>query len=178
MFEKWFGVATVRAVEMIREFGGVKEAGRFVARRADVLIRLRSMLPEYEAEDLRKENLRRDIDAAQRLARARTVRVATSPGHSQLLRDLPAAITLGPGELRIRFYGHEDLLAQLLVLGETAAFDSAEFEKRCEDPAAVNTESQKARKPESTPVPGRIAEIELCTFDLPQPDSLARAAAK
>jgi hypothetical protein len=49
------------------------------------------------------------------------------------MRDLPAGIHLQPGELRIEFFGAEDLLRQLFELSQAMVNDYGRFQEAVED---------------------------------------------
>jgi hypothetical protein len=134
IFEFVFKVSRRQAIRLGHEFG---------ADRLELLRRLREMHDDYLAEQERKARVFAQLEVDRRLAPARRIRIETAPDVAERrLGDLPAGIHLKPGELRIEFFGTEDLLRHLYELSQAITNDYAQFAARCEEPAANGTRSQ------------------------------------
>jgi hypothetical protein len=128
IFEFVFRVGRRQAIRLGHEFG---------ADRLEVLMRLREMHDDYLAEEERKARVLAELEVARLLAPARKIRIETAGDVWQRrVGDLPAGIHLRPGELRIEFFGTEDLLRHLFELSQAITNDYAQFAARCEEPAA------------------------------------------
>ena len=82
-----------------------------------------------------------ELERTRRLAPARRVRIDTAADvRERILKDLPAGIHLQPGELRIEFFGAEDLLRHLFELAQAMVNDYARFQAAVEDSRLNQTE--------------------------------------
>src|ERR1700693_3241391 len=82
----------------------------------------------FQWEVNRRARVVEELDRTRRQLAARRGRIPGAAGvEDRRLRDLPADITLKPGELRIEFYGAEDLAAKLLELSKAMANDWQAF---------------------------------------------------
>jgi hypothetical protein len=69
----------------------------------------------------------------EQLEQLRKVRVDVAPDvRDRRMKDLPAGIHLKPGELRIEFYGAEDLLRHLFELSQAMVNDFGRFQAAVE----------------------------------------------
>lgn len=133
-----FRVTPRHARRLLRELGARQTDRGLAADRLQVLGQLRGFLNDYQIEEERKARLMADLEKARRFAPARKVKIIPLPDDDEMMvSDLPSiGIHLRPGELRIDFRGQQELLSRLLALSKVIANDSAEFEARCEEPAA------------------------------------------
>ena len=71
-----------------------------------------------------------DLEEARRLAPARKVRISAAQDvRDRVFANLPAGIHLTPGELKIEFFGTEDLLRHLFELSQAIANDYQAFQQ-------------------------------------------------
>jgi hypothetical protein len=102
--------------------------------------------PDFQAVGLEGEGRAvSDLDRTRRQLAARRVRIpAAADVEERRLRDLSGDIKLKPGELRIEFFGAEDLAAKLLELSKAMSNDWPAFARAVEDKAlpasAANSE--------------------------------------
>jgi hypothetical protein len=71
----------------------------------------------------------------------------------RMMKDLPAGIHLQPGELRIEFFGAEDLLRHLFELSQAMVNDFARFQSAIE--SAIG-DVPAAHPPKANLAPGKI----------------------
>ncbi len=78
----------------------------------------------YQWEVARRGHVVEELERTRREIAARRVQIPTAPDRAhRRFSDLPAAIHLGAGELRITFSGAEDLAAKLWELSQAMAHD-------------------------------------------------------
>jgi hypothetical protein len=134
--EMLFRVRRRRAIELLGCFGGYKSGKTFFIDRSRLIERLEQIAAgaPFIAERARRERLSAELERVQRLAPARKVRIHTAPDvRERVMRDLPAGIHLKPGELRIEFFGAEDLLRHLFELSQAMANGFGRFQEAVED---------------------------------------------
>jgi hypothetical protein len=135
IFVHVFKVGRRRAFQLLHEFGATQTYRGLAADRVKVLERLREMKDDFDLEEARRARLAEDLEKARRLAPARKVRIRTVPDvWLRVMAGLPSTVHLKPGELRIEFFGAEDLLSQLFEFAQAVTNDYAEFEASCEEP--------------------------------------------
>ncbi len=136
VIEKLFGVQRRQAINLLSHFGGYQTGKTFLIGREQLISRLEEIHAgeDYRFERERRVRLLEDLERHQKLARGRKVRIATAPDvHSRAMKDLPAGIHLKPGELRIEFFGTEDLLRHLYELSQAIVNDYGRFQKAVEE---------------------------------------------
>lgn len=136
-FERVFGVKRRRAIQLMHSFGGYQAGRTFLIDRRELLRDLRRLAggADYEHELARKTKLVSEIEKARRLFPGRQVTIMMPTAVTeQKLSDLPGGVHLKAGELRIEFYGTEDLLRQLFELAQAITNDYAKFQQICEMP--------------------------------------------
>ena len=75
-----------------------------------------------------------ELDRTRRQLPARRVRIPAAPDvQDRRVRDLSGDIALKPGELRIEFFGAEDLAAKLFELSQAMANDWRSFTQAVEE---------------------------------------------
>jgi hypothetical protein len=131
VFESMFGVRRRRAIQLMHEFGGYQTGRTFVIDREFVIreLKRRQASDTFDIERRRKTKLIEELECARKLAPARRVKIAAaSDVRERVIADLPAGIHLRPGELRIEFFGTEDLLRHLFELSQAIVNDYTRFE--------------------------------------------------
>ena len=89
----------------------------------------------FQWEMRRRARLVEDLDRTRRDLAARRVTIpAAADVRNRRVCELSGNIELRPGELRIRFYGAEDLAAKLFELSQAMANDWQAFAARVKDP--------------------------------------------
>jgi hypothetical protein len=120
----------------------LKRAGAFLSGGALVMPRLQFLdwlegLSRSEVvleEQSRSERVEEKLAAMRHELRGRRVRIAHAPDiQYRTLDTLPKAIELRPGELRVKFYGFEDLAAMLLELASAMINDLDRIRAQVED---------------------------------------------
>jgi hypothetical protein len=117
--------------------GGYRTGQSFLADRLRVITHLEEITggPEFQGETHRRQRLDEQLKEARKIARARKIHIPSLPDvRDRALNDLPAAIHLQPGELRIEFFGAEDLLRHLFELSQAILNDYQRFQKAVEYP--------------------------------------------
>ena len=112
-------------------FGGYKVGQTLLLDRGKLIARLEAIQggAAFEHEQQRKTRILDELERARRLAPARKVRIAVAPDvHERVVADLPTGVHLRPGELRIEFFGTEDLLRHLFELSQAIVNDYQRFE--------------------------------------------------
>lgn len=134
IFELAFSVGRRRAIQLMHQFGGYQVGKTFIIDRSALLAKLRQQQQSdaFMYERSRKVKLIEELERARKLAPGRKVKITVTPDPPQILAGLPRTIRLRPGELRIEFFGTEDLLRQLFELSQAVANDYRRFEEICE----------------------------------------------
>ena len=85
-------------------------------------------------EQARSERVEETLAKMRHELRGRRVRIASAPDvQYRTLEGLPKAIELRPGELRVKFYGFEDLAAMLFELAHAMINDMDRIRAQVED---------------------------------------------
>ena len=133
--EKLFRLRRRRAIELMGNFGGYQIGRTFLIHKAELVGALERVVAgeEFAWESRRKARVAQAVEHAQREHAAREVRIdADHNVMNRRLPDLPAAVQLGPGELRIEFEGAEELLRNLLELSQAIMNDFPRFQSLVE----------------------------------------------
>jgi hypothetical protein len=151
IFESVFRVRRRRAIQLMHAFGGYQVGKTFIVERAAILGELaaRRESEAFDRERRRKMRLAEELERVRRLVPGRKVRIAADPDvHERVIGDLPGGIHLRPGELRIEFFGPEDLLRHLFELSQAIINDYERFEALVEDGRwSMASGSSTARQP-------------------------------
>ena len=137
VIEQLFGVRRRRAIELLNQFGGYQSGKTFLIDRLQLIAQLERIHggDEFRIEHQRRTRLLDDLEKHRRLAPGRNVRIATAADvQDRMMKDLPAGVRLRPGELRIEFFGAEDLLRHLYELSQAIVNDFGKFQKAVEGP--------------------------------------------
>ena len=136
--EKLFGVAERRARQLTAGLAGIQIGNAFAVERPALIARLEQIAAgdAWRHEVSRRTRLTERLGDIRQQAAARLVRIpAAVDVRDRRLGDLPADISLRPGQLRIEFSGAEDLAAKLFELSQAMANNWADFSRAVEDRA-------------------------------------------
>jgi hypothetical protein len=135
--ERLFGVRRRRAIQLMSGFGGGYLVGKtFLISRRQLIASLEAVArgEEFFLESRRRERLVHDLEKTRKEIRGRRVKVqAPAEAREMGVGDLPAGIHLRPGELRIEFFGTEDLLRHLFELSQAIINDYPRFQGLIEE---------------------------------------------
>lgn len=135
ILEKVLRIERRTAIRLMNRFGGFQTGKTFLIDRVRLIEQL-EQLDRGEAVTIerdRRSRLADELEKTRRLAPGRKVRVDVAPDvRDRRMKDLPAGIHLKPGELRIEFYGAEDLLRHLFELSQAMVNDFGRFQAAVE----------------------------------------------
>ena len=134
--QKLFAVRERRARQIMAGLPGLRAGNASAVLRQALIARLEETAAGglFQWEVNRRSRVVEELDRTRRLLAARRVRIPAAPDvEERRLRDLSGDIALKPGELRIEFYGAEDLAAKLLELSKAMANDWSAFARAVED---------------------------------------------
>lgn len=134
--QKLFGVRERRARQLMAGLPGLRAGNAFAVSRQALVARLEETAAGglFQWEVNRRSRVVEELDRSRRMLAARRVRIpAAADVEERRLRDLSGDIALKPGELRIEFYGAEDLAAKLLELSKAMSNDWPAFMRAVED---------------------------------------------
>ncbi len=133
-FEKLFGVRRRRAIQLMHRFGGYQAGRTFLVDREELLVALKNFdQTETDREVSRRTKVVAELERARALFPSRKVQIIVPPAvMDNRMADLPPTVRLRPGELRIEFFGTEDLLRQLVELSQSIVNDFGRFQDVCE----------------------------------------------
>lgn len=131
-----FSVRRRRAIQLMSGFGGGFLIGKtFLIDRRELIASLKTLAcgEKFLFERKRKERITADLDRSRVEIRGRRISIAAQPAARELtMTDLPEGIHLGPGELRVEFFGMEDLLRHLFELSQAILNDYGKFQQQVE----------------------------------------------
>ena len=128
--ERLFGVGPRRARQLMAGLAGIRAGNAAAISRQALIERMRETAASgvYQWEIRRRGRVVEELDRTRREIAARLVQIPLSPDRAhRRFRDLPAAIGLRAGELRITFSDAEDLAARLVELSQAMAHDWTGF---------------------------------------------------
>jgi hypothetical protein len=134
--EKTFHVGRRRAIALLGEFGGFQAGKTFLVDREKLVAQLEAIREgeEFRGEHLRRVRFTEELDRVRKLAPGKKIQIAAAPDvRDRRLDDLPTGIHLRPGELRIEFFGTEDLLRHLFELSQAILNDYQRFQEIVEE---------------------------------------------
>jgi hypothetical protein len=134
--QRLFGVRERRAPQLMAGLPGLRAGNASAVLRLALIARLEETAQGglFQWEVNRHSRVVDELDRTRRQLAARRVRIpAAVDVEERRLRDLSGDIALKPGELRIEFYGAEDLAAKLLELSKAMANDWTAFARAVED---------------------------------------------
>jgi hypothetical protein len=136
ILEKVLRIGRRTAIRLMNRFGGFQSGKTFLIDREKLIAKLEEIDrgDDATAERDRRARLSDELEKTRRLAPGRKVRIDTvADVRDRVLADLPAGIHLRPGELRIEFFGAEDLLRHLFELSQAMVNDFGRFQAAVED---------------------------------------------
>lgn len=136
VIEKTFHLGRRRAIQLLHAFGGFQTGKTFLIGRETLLGQLEAIRDgaAFQEEHLRRVRFTEQLDRARQLAPGKKIQIAAAPDvRDRRLADLPAGIHLKPGELRIEFFGTEDLLRHLFELSQAILNDYQRFQEIVEE---------------------------------------------
>ena len=138
ILEKVLRIGRRTAIRLMNRFGGFQSGKTFLIDREKLIAKLEEVArsEDVTAESDRRARLSDELEKSRRLAPGRKVRIDTAADvRDRQMKDLPAGIHLQPGELRIEFFGAEDLLRHLYELSQAMVNDFGRFQAAVEDSA-------------------------------------------
>lgn len=133
--EKLFGVRERRARQLMAGLPGLQAGNAFAVERLALLNRLAetSASGPFQWEVNRRARVADDLERARRQLPGRNVLIPSAPDvRERRLSGLSGDIALKPGELRIEFFGAEDLASKLFELSQAMANDWPAFSQAVE----------------------------------------------
>jgi hypothetical protein len=134
--QKLFGVRERRARQLMAGLPGLRAGNASAVLRQGLIARLEETAKGglFQWEVNRRARVVEELDRTRRQLAARQVRIpAAADVDARRVRDLSGDIALKPGELRIEFYGAEDLAAKLFELSQAMANDWQAFARAVEE---------------------------------------------
>jgi hypothetical protein len=135
--QKLFGVGQRRARQLMAGLPALRAGNAVAVERLGLMARLENIQAgePFARESARRARLGEHLANTRRLLAARRVRLpAAADVRERSVRELGGGIELRPGELRILFFGAEDLAAKLFELSQAMANDWHAFALAVEDP--------------------------------------------
>ena len=137
--QKLFRVRERRARQIMAGLPALQVGNAVAVERRALIARLENTCAgdRFQWEIARRARLVEDLDRTRRQLAARRVRIpAAADVRDRSVRELGGGIELRPGELRIAFYGAEDLAAKLFEVSQAMANDWQAFAKAVEQDAS------------------------------------------
>ena len=134
-----FRVRERRARQIMAGLPALQVGNAVAVEREALIVRLEKTAggDRFQWEMTRRARLVEDLDRTRRQLAARRVRIpAAADVRDRAVRELGGGIELRPGELRIDFYGAEDLAAKLFEISQAMANDWQAFAKAVEQDAS------------------------------------------
>ena len=134
--ERVFRVRERRARQIMAGLPALQVGNAVAVERQALIARLENTAAgdRFQWETSRRARLVEDLDRTRRQLAARRVRIpAAADVRDRSIRELGGGIELRPGELRIEFYGAEDLAAKLIELSQAMANDWQKFAEAVEE---------------------------------------------
>jgi hypothetical protein len=129
------------AIRLMHLFEGYQAGKTFLIDRLQLIEQLEQLArgEGFAIECDRRARLADELEKTRRLAPGRKIRIDTPADvRDRVLADLPAGIHLKPGELRIEFFGAEDLLRHLFELSQAMVNDFERFQAAVEEARATH----------------------------------------
>jgi hypothetical protein len=127
--EKLFDVRKRQAIRLMHRIRGYHVGKAFVVGQQAVVGWLKdvSASPDAYWAEVARERLEISIEEARALRDRHRKFIVSPDARERRLEGLPATIQLKPSELRIEFFGAEDLFRQLYELGQAMGNDYERF---------------------------------------------------
>jgi hypothetical protein len=136
VLEKLLRLHRRAAIRLMHNLGGYLAGRTYLIDRNQLIIQLERIArgEGFVEERERRARLSDELEKTRRLAPGRKVRIdVPADVRDRRMKDLPAGIHLQPGELRIEFFGAEDLLRHLVELSQAMVNDFGRFQAAVED---------------------------------------------
>jgi hypothetical protein len=129
-----FGVRKRQAIRLMHAIGGYHVGRGFVVGRPELIAWLQEARnsPEARSQEAARERLEIAIEEARSIVGRDRKFIVSPDAVSKKLPGLPPTIQLKTGELKIEFFGTEDLLRQLFELSQAIGNDYARFQSLVE----------------------------------------------
>jgi hypothetical protein len=130
--ESLFQLQRRQTIYLLRRLGGYQIGKAFVIDRQRLIDWLEGLTAGHELrwEGERRRRVEEVVEQARSETSARRITIQAPPSSlNTTLGGLPPGISLKPGELKIQFYGTEDLLRQLFELSQAIANDYQRFQQ-------------------------------------------------
>jgi hypothetical protein len=137
--QRLFQVRERRARQIMASLPALQVGNAVAVSRQALIARLEHTAAgdRFRWEAARRARLADHLDRARRELAARRVRIPTAASvRDRSVRELGSGIELRPGELRIQFYGAEDLAAKLFEISQAMANDWQAFARAVEQDAS------------------------------------------
>jgi len=137
--EKLFGVRQRRARQIMAGFPALQVGNAVAIERQALIERLEMTVAgdRFQGEIARRARLVEDLDRTRRQLAGRRVRIpAAADVLDRSVGELGGSIELRPGELRIQFYGADDLAAKLFEISQSMVNDWRAFARKAEAPTS------------------------------------------
>lgn len=137
--QKLFGIRQRRARQIMAGLPAMQVGNAVAIERQALIGRLEKTAAgdRFQWEVARRARLVEDLDRTRRQLAARRVRVpAAADVRALSVSELGGGIELRPGELRIHFYGAEDLAAKLFEISQAMVNDWRAFARKAEAPTS------------------------------------------
>jgi hypothetical protein len=134
--EKLFRLKRRRAISLLKSLGGFESGNAFLVERLSLVAQLEAMREGagFQEEYQRRVRFTEALERTRKLEPGKKIQIAAAPDvRDRRLADLPAGIHLKPGELRIEFFGTEDLLRHLFELSQAILNDYRRFQEIVEE---------------------------------------------
>jgi hypothetical protein len=134
--EKVFRLQRRRAIYLLKSFGGFESGNAFLIERLSLVAQLEAIREGagFQEEYQRRVRFTEALERTRKLEPGKKIQIAAVPDvRDRRLADLPAGIHLKPGELRIEFFGTEDLLRHLFELSQAILNDYQRFQEIVEE---------------------------------------------
>lgn len=133
--ENLFALRKRQAIRVMHLIGGYHIGKAFVVGRPELLTWLQKIAasPKARWSEAARERLEVSIEEARSLLDRNRKFMVSADARSRKLDGLPPTVHLRPGELRIEFFGLEDLSRQLFELGMAMANDYSRLARLVEE---------------------------------------------
>jgi hypothetical protein len=134
--QKLFGVRERRARQIMAGLPALQVGNAVAVERQALISRLEEISAgdRFQWEMSRRARLVEDLVRTRHQLAARRVRIPAAPDvRNRSVYELAGGIELRPGELRIQFFGAEDLAAKLFELSQAMTNDWNAFARTVED---------------------------------------------
>lgn len=133
--ESLFGLKRRTAIELMKKIGPFQVGKEFVIRRRDLLhwLNKAEIGEKVWYEEIRRQRVEELVDQIRWEREARKPRVVVPEKTLELkLEGMPSTVSIRPSEMRIEFFGAEDLFRQLFEIAQVIQNDYNRFRELVE----------------------------------------------